>query len=185
MFARSEYFSNMPPRDPHRDRDPADDLPVEDDALGTGPDALDGLERTLADLVEQSWPDDEPLEEVSLDAPTPTGLHPMDQDAATDDDGDDFEPVITQEAPLPDLRADPVVLPWRCTAMVDGVAVPCVADPGEARTALTEPGGHGERAVRLRIAGLVVPAVVQVDDGRPRLRLGRDVLANRFWIAVG
>ena len=44
--------------------------------------------------------------------------------------------------------------------------------------------GAGKASARLRIAGVVLEAQVQLEDGRGSLRIGRDLLAGRFWIEV-
>lgn len=158
---------------------PDDDAPPRKDPLAA-------LERTadLDSLVDESWADDDPIDEI-LPEPPGSGIGAVELDeVAEDDDGTELEPAITQEAPLPARVDDPVVLSWRSTAYVDGDPVPAVADPSRARTVWTRPGGQGTAKARLRIAGVVVETEVELADGRSSLRIGRDVLAGRFWIEV-
>jgi hypothetical protein len=156
-----------------------DDRPLPSDPLLD----LDVARRDLHSLVDETWADDAPDVDV-LPEPVAPPIGSIDVDGIADDDGTELEAVVTQEAPLPPRVADPVVVSWRSTVYVDGEPVPAQADPGASTTVWTRPGGAGTARARLRIAGVVVEAEVELADGRSSVRLGRDVLAGRFWIEV-
>ncbi len=160
--------------------DAPDDRPLPGDPLSD----LEEAHRDLDSLLDQAWPDDAPDEDVLPEPLAPT-TRAADLGRIADDDGTELDVVLTQEAPLPSRASDPVMLPWRSTVYVDGEPVPAQADPTAARTTWTRPGGEGTARARLRVAGVVVEAVeVLLADGRSDVRLGRDVLAGRFWIEV-
>jgi len=158
---------------------PPDDRPLAGDLLSVEEDGASELDS----LVSEAWPDDAPDEEV-LPEVVLASIESLDLGEIADDGGSELVAVIPQEAPRPDPAPDPVVVGWRCTAMVDGEEVPAVCDPMASRTTWTRPGGRGRVHARLRVAGVVVETEVDLSDGRPALRLGRDVLAGRFWIEV-
>jgi hypothetical protein len=161
-----------------RSPEPGDDQPLPADPL----DDLSSL-ADLDALVDEAWADDAPDAEV-LPPPEQRSIAALELEPVADEAGSEIDVVITQEAPLPARAADPVVVGWRSTIYVDGEPVPAVCDPMAARTTWTRPGGRGQAQARLRIAGVVVEAEVDLSDGRPAVRLGRDVLAGRFWIEV-
>jgi len=160
--------------------DVPDDRPLPGDPLS----GHDVVHRDLDSLLDQEWADDAPDEDVLPEPPAPR-IGVADLGGIADDDGTELEVVNTQEAPLPLRAVDPVMLPWRTTVYIDGEPVPAQADPTAAQTTWTRPGGEGTARARLRVAGVVAESVdVLLADGRSNVRLGRDVLAGRFWIEV-
>jgi len=171
------------PSVPHDDDTPPPDDPLSAE-LPAQPEPTDAV---LAELLEPDrWPD-EPADADPLPPSTPANDAAALLDDVPDDDGTDgLQAPITEEAPLPSLADEPVVLPWRSEVLVDGVPTAAIADPTRPDTVLTRPQVSADTAqVRIRALGVRVETTVRVVEGpSDRIRLGRDVLRGRFVVSA-
>jgi len=174
------------PESPASDDDdaPADD-PLDDDDLGP---ASEPTEDVLLELLDPGrWPDEpddaDPLPPPS--APEPAAALDLVSD---DEEGLELEPIRTEEAPLPSLADDPVVIPWHSEGLVDGAATVVIADPTQPGSLLMRRAApHGPAEIRVRLAGVTFRLSVTVESSPEgdRLRLGRDALRGRFLVDAG
>jgi len=161
-----------------------DDDPLDPAVLGPHGESTEDLLDEL--LQSDRWPD-EPDDDDPLPPPQRGGASPVDLlvDDAPEDDAPELEVPITEEAPLPSLADEAVVIPWRSEVLVDGVPTPTIADPTQPGSTLSRPEPTAARQkVAIRYAGLRFALEVHVVPGEDRLRLGRDALRKRFVVSA-
>lgn len=161
-----------------------DDVPADDEDLLSELGEL--TDPGLADLLDPDrWADDDPAEDVPLPRePTDAVSYDALAEAPDDDDGSFIQPAVTEEVPVPLLDQEAVVLPWCGEVLVDGEPTPMIADPTAATTTLSRPTTTGRQRVRIRALGCVAHCTIEVVEGPPSVRLGRDVLAGRFVVSA-
>ena len=173
--------TSPPPRADPDDLDDLDDLDNLDDD-----DDVDDFDPALLDP--DAWPDDEEDPEATVPEARDLDVLPDLTADPDDDDGTSWDDIETSLSDLVDDGLDTEeslpILPLATEAEVDGRPLPARPVPADPRSRLIEPGATAqERAVVLRVAGIILQTTVVVEDGpEPMIRLGLDVLSGRFLL---